>query len=79
MHAIAGSKRCQQQISKITIKLKTYAYSLYRQLKDAPIEASIRAILVELHTIGVLRRYCVFKRQSLAPDIPQPIRALREM
>jgi hypothetical protein len=76
---IAGSKIYQQKMLETTIEPIQQTYSLYRQLEDASIDASIRAVLVELHTTGVVRHHGVFNGYSLAPDVPHPIRALLDM
>jgi hypothetical protein len=61
---------CHQFVSKFSI-LKRQISSLARQLEDASIDTSIRAMVVELRVYGFLS----VADNPLAPELSWPIRA----
>ena len=65
---------CHHDIMKVS-KLKTHISGLNIQLEDAPIDDTIRVVLVELRVCDLQGRFWTIADNLLAPDVPQPIRA----
>jgi hypothetical protein len=65
---------CHQFVSKFSI-LKRQISSLARQLEDASIDTSIRAMVVELRVYGLHGRFLSVADNPLAPELSWPIRA----